>query len=296
MKILLLGKNGQVGWELQRSLSVLGEVIALDRNASPLCGDLTRLHDLALTVQSVRPDVIVNAAAYTAVDKAESEPDLAALINTEAPKLLAQEAAKLNALLVHFSTDYVFNGLGADPWVEGAATGPLSIYGHTKLQGEQAIQESGCKYLIFRTSWVYAAHGANFAKTMLRLAAEHTQLSVINDQYGAPTHASLLADVTAHAVRIVQKKPSALGIYHCVPTGETTWFDYASYVINRARELNVPLKVESILPVSTAEYPTPARRPLNSRLNTDKLQQTFDLTLPAWEQGVNRMLQEILEK
>lgn len=205
MKILLLGKNGQVDWELQRSLSILGEVIALDRYSSPLCGDLVR---------------IVNAAAYTAVDKAKSEPELAALINTQAPQRLAQEAAQLGALLVDYSTDYVFDGAGSAPRAEGTTTNPLSVYGLTKWQGEQAIQASGCKHLIFRTSWVYGARGANFAKTMLRLAAEREQLSVINDQHGAPTSAELLADVTAQAVRVVQKKISALGIYHCVAAGD----------------------------------------------------------------------------
>lgn len=294
MKFLLLGKNGQVGWELQRSLAVLGEVVALDRHSTDLCGDLSDLDALAQTVKTLKPDVIVNAAAYTAVDKAESEPELAALINTQAPAVLAREAVEQGALLVHFSTDYVFDGAGAMPWTENDQTGPLSVYGRTKLEGEQAIQASGCRHLIFRTSWVYGSRGHNFARTMLRLAGERDQLSVIHDQYGAPTSAELLADVAAHAVRIAHDYPATLGLYHCVASGETTWFDYASHVIQKAREAGLSLRVREIVPVPTTEYPTPAQRPLNSRLDTDKLQQAFGLTLPSWQQGVDRMLQEIL--
>ncbi len=300
MKLLLLGRNGQVGWELQRSLAPLGELIALDRQGDAggqgLCGDLSRLDELARTVRALRPDVIVNAAAHTAVDKAESEPDQARLLNALAPQVLAREAAQIGALLVHYSTDYVFDGSGSAARTETDATAPLSVYGSSKLEGEQLIQASGCRHLIFRTSWVYAARGGNFAKTMLRLAQEREALSVIDDQWGAPTGADLIADVTAHAIRQLQRQPGDQGLYHLVAGGETTWHAYASHVIARARELapDRPWKVQRIAAVPTSAFPTPAQRPHNSRLNTDRLQQTFGLRLPHWQAGVDRMLQEII--
>ena len=301
MKLLLLGKNGQVGWELQRSLAPLGEVIALDRQSvnvagNGLCGDIGDLQALAQTIRSVRPDVIVNAAAHTAVDKAESEPDLAWRLNAEAPEVMAREAKSLGALLVHYSTDYVFDGSGSAPRKEGDMTGPLSVYGRTKLEGEQRIAATHCRHLIFRTSWVYAARGGNFAKTMLRLAQEREALSVINDQWGAPTGADLIADVTAHAVRHVAVHEADCGLYHLVAGGETTWHAYASHVIERAQSLRPDLgwKVQSIAAVPTTAFPTPAARPLNSRLHTQKLQIAMQLRLPDWQQGVDRMLQEIL--
>ncbi|PUE51927.1 dTDP-4-dehydrorhamnose reductase [Limnohabitans parvus] len=298
MKILLLGKNGQVGWELQRSLAPLGEVLALDRHSTDFCGDLSQPERLAQTVRDWRPDVIVNAAAHTAVDKAESESELARCLNVTAPAALAQAAAEIGAWLVHYSTDYVFNGEGDQAWQEGDATGPLSVYGQTKLEGEQAIVASSCKHLIFRASWVYAARGGNFAKTMLRLAAERERLTVIDDQHGAPTGADLIADVTAHAIRQVMasQTPALAGIYHLVASGETTWHGYASHVIAQARHLQPDpgLKVTEIAPVPTTAFPTPAQRPLNSRLSTHKLQEAFGLVPPPWQQGVNRMLAEIL--
>jgi dTDP-4-dehydrorhamnose reductase len=298
MKILLLGKNGQVGWELQRSLAPLGELLALDRHSTDFCGDLNQPERLAQTVRDWRPDVIVNAAAHTAVDKAESEQDLARCLNATAPAALAQAAVDIGAWLVHYSTDYVFNGQGEQAWQEGDATGPISVYGQTKREGELAIVASGCKHLIFRTSWVYAARGGNFAKTMLRLAAERERLTVIDDQHGAPTGADLIADVTAHAIRQATAKPAAdfSGIYHLVASGQTSWHGYASHVIAQARALQPAqaLKVSEIAPVPTSAFPTPARRPLNSRLSTHKLQQTFGLVLPPWQQGVDRMLREIL--
>ncbi|HBJ99036.1 MAG TPA: dTDP-4-dehydrorhamnose reductase [Delftia acidovorans] len=300
MKLLLLGRNGQVGWELQRSLAPLGELIALDRQGDAggqgLCGDLSRLDELARTVRALRPDVIVNAAAHTAVDKAESEPDQARLLNALAPQVLAREAVQTGALLVHYSTDYVFDGSGSAASTETEATAPLSVYGSSKLEGEQLIQASGCRHLIFRTSWVYAARGGNFAKTMLRLAQEREALSVIDDQWGAPTGADLIADVTAHAIRQLQRQPGDQGLYHLVAGGETTWHAYASHVIARARELapDRPWKVQRIAAVPTSAFPTPAQRPHNSRLNTDRLQQTFGLRLPHWQAGVDRMLQEII--
>jgi len=296
MKILLLGKNGQVGWELQRSLAPLGEVIALDRHSTDFCGDLSQPERLIETVAVCRPDLIVNAAAHTAVDKAESEPELARRINAEAPAALAQAAVHTGAWLVHYSTDYVFDGSGEQPWHEGDTTGPLGVYGQTKLEGEQAIAASGCQHLIFRTSWVYAARGGNFAKTMLRLAQERERLTVIDDQWGAPTGADLIADVTAHAVRQAHRGAAASGLYHLVAGGETSWHGYASHVIAQAQKLRPELNwaVKDIAPVPTTAFPTPARRPLNSRLNTRKLQSQFALTLPHWQQGVDRLLSEIL--
>ena len=301
MKILLLGRNGQVGWELQRSLSVLGEVVALGSDATHnqqgLCGDLTDLAGLAETVRRVQPQVIVNAAAHTAVDKAQSEPELARLINALAPAVLAQEATQLGAWLVHYSTDYVFDGSGNTPWRETDATAPLSVYGQTKHEGEQAVALNP-KHLIFRTSWVYGARGGNFAKTMLRLAAERDTLSVIDDQIGAPTSAELLADVTAHALRAAWIKPELAGLYHCVAGGQTSWHGYARFVLGQAQALGQTLKAgpEQVNATSTAHYPTPAQRPLNSRLDTTKLQSSFGLTLPPWQQGVARLLTEISGK
>ena len=295
MRILLFGKGGQVGWELQRSLAPLGQVIALDHDsAEGLCGDFTNLDGLAETVRRVAPDVIVNAAAYTAVDKAETEADLARTINALAPGVLAEEAEKLGAWLVHYSTDYVFDGSGEKPWLESDVTGPLSIYGASKLEGEQAVARCA-KHLIFRTSWVYAARGVNFAKTMLRLARERDQLKVIDDQIGAPTGAELLADVTALAVHAVQGQQGLAGLYHLAASGETSWHGYARLVIGHARQMGQPIRVadEALEAIPTSAYPTPARRPHNSRLNTQKLQAAFGLSLPDWQPGVKRMLDEI---
>ena len=295
MKILLFGKNGQVGWELQRSLAPLGELVALGSfGHAGLCGDLSDLAGLAETVFKVKPDVIVNAAAYTAVDKAESEPEQARLINALAPGVLADEAQKLGAWFVHYSTDYVFDGSGGQFWQETDATGPLNVYGRTKLEGEQAVTRC-VKHLIFRTSWVYAARGANFAKTMLRLAQEREQLKVIDDQIGAPTGAELIADVTALALRAVLQKPEQAGIYHLAAGGEVSWFDYARFVIEQARQRGLPIKVapEAIEPIPTRAYPLPAKRPHNSRLDTRKLKQSFDLVLPDWRVGVTRVLGEV---
>lgn len=296
MKILLFGKNGQVGWELQRALAPLGEVVALGSSSSEFAADFSDPESLAATVRAVAPQWIVNAAAYTAVDRAESEADLARAINANAPGVLAREAAAIGARLVHYSTDYVFDGSGSTPWVEDAATGPLGIYGATKLEGEEAILRSGCLHLILRTSWVYAARGGNFAKTMLKLAQERDALKVIDDQIGAPTGADLLADVTAHALRQAARQPEVCGTYHVAAAGHTSWHAYAVHVIEQARAQGRPIRVarEAIEAVPTSAFPTPARRPGNSRLNTRKLQDTFDLRLPAWQSGVDRMLAEVL--
>lgn len=298
MKILLFGKNGQVGWELQRSLAPLGDVIALSADSRGMCGDFTNLAGIAQTVRAVAPDIIVNAAAHTAVDKAESEPELARTINALAPGVLAQEAQHCGAWLIHYSTDYVFDGSGDQPWRESDPVGPLSVYGKTKLEGEETIRAAGCQHLIFRTSWVYAARGCNFAKTMLRLAQERDRLTVIDDQIGAPTGADLLADVTGHAIRIALRHPNVSGLYHLVASGETTWHGYASFVIEFARHAGIDIKVapKAIEPVPTTAFPLPAPRPKNSRLGTDKLQKTFGLNLPHWQSGITRMLTEILEK
>ena len=298
MKILLFGKGGQVGWELQRSLAPLGDLVALDADSQNLCGDFTNPEGLAQTVRAVAPDIIVNAAAHTAVDQAESEPELARTINALAPGVLAQEAKRRGAWLLHYSTDYVFDGSGDKPWLETDPTGPLSVYGKTKLEGEEAIRATGCQHLIFRTSWVYAARGGNFAKTMLRLAQERDFLSVINDQIGAPTGADLLADVSAHAIRTALRNPDVGGLYHLVAGGETSWHGYASFVMDFARQASIEIKVtpEAIQPVPTSAFPLPAPRPKNSRLDTQKLKNTFGLNLPHWQSGVARMLTEILEK
>ena len=295
MKILLFGKGGQVGWELQRSLSLLGELTALDFDSTDYHADFSRPAALADTVRALRPDVIVNAAAHTAVDKAESEPEFAARLNAEAPHVLATEAAALGAWLVHYSTDYVFDGSGAAPRNEDAATGPLSVYGQTKLDGENQIRASGCRHLILRTSWVYAARGGNFARTMLKLAAEREALSVIDDQIGAPTGADLLADITAHAILAVRREPQLAGTYHAVAAGETSWHGYACFVIEWARAHGLPVRVaaDQVKAVPTSAYPTAARRPLISRLDTRKLCSVFGLTLPHWHAGVQRMLHEI---
>jgi dTDP-4-dehydrorhamnose reductase len=292
MKILLLGKNGQVGWELQRSLASLGELVAPGRDDADLCGDLSNLDDLARTVQTVRPDVIVNAAAHTAVDRAESEPELAHTLNALAPGVLAREAAKIGAWLVHYSTDYVFDGSGSRPWSETDAPAPLSVYGRSKLEGERLIQAACPQHLIFRTSWVYAARGGNFAKTMLRLAQERERLTVINDQFGAPTGAELIADVTAHALRQCLRQPADAGLYHLAASGETSWHGYANQVLALARLIDSAIKIKAteVVPVPSSAFATAARRPLNSRLDCQKLQNTFGLVLPNWPLGVERMI------
>ena len=299
MKILLLGKNGQIGWELQRSLAPLGELVALDRHSTEAqggCGDLTQPERLRETVKRLRPDVVVNAAAHTAVDRAESEAELAHTVNAQAPGALAEAASTVGALLVHYSTDYVFDGSGQAPWREDATPAPLSVYGASKRDGEGLVRASGARHLVFRTSWVYAARGGNFARTMLRLAQERDRLTVIDDQWGAPTGAELIADVTAHAIRQALREPACGGTYHLAAAGETSWNGYARFVLDTARALkpDLPLKAREVAPVPTSAYPTPARRPLNSRLDTARLRDTFGLELPPWQAGVRRMLAEIL--
>ena len=295
MKILLLGKNGQLGWELQRSLACLGELVALDRHSTTHCGDLSNPAALADTVRACRPDVIVNAAAYTAVDKAEGDEDMARTINAQAPAVLAREASALGALLVHFSTDYVFDGSGQRAWTESDVPAPLNVYGQTKLEGEQAILAVCPRHLIFRTSWVYAARGGNFARTMLRLAQEGERLTVIDDQRGAPTGADLLADVAAHCIRQVLRRPGDVGLYHLAASGQTSWFGYAKHVLDQVWTVQNATKivVKEVLAVPSSAFVTAAARPLNSRLDTRRLQAVFGLSLPPWQHGVDRLLAEI---
>jgi dTDP-4-dehydrorhamnose reductase len=293
MNILLFGKTGQVGWELQRALAPLGDVVALDFHSTEYCGDFSNPEGVAETVMRIKPDVIVNAAAHTAVDKAETERELSDLLNARSVEAIAKAAASIGAWVVHYSTDYVFPGDGETPWRETDATAPLNVYGETKLAGEQALQKHCPKHLIFRTSWVYAGKGNNFAKTMLKLAKARDELSVINDQFGAPTGAELLADCTAHAIRVALNKPEVAGLYHLVAGGTTTWHDYAALVFDEARKTGIELALTKLNAVPTSAYPTPAKRPSNSRMNTEKFQRNFGLTLPSWEKGVKRMLDEL---
>ncbi|MBX9894960.1 MAG: dTDP-4-dehydrorhamnose reductase [Nitrosomonas sp.] len=298
MKILLFGKSGQVGWELQRSLAPLGELVALHSSSTNLCGDFRDLSGIQASIRTVKPGVIVNAAAYTAVDKAEQEPGLARTLNAEAPGLLAQEAKRLNARLIHYSTDYVFNGNGDRPFVETDHPEPLNIYGQTKLEGERNIHAAGCEYVIFRTSWVYATFGNNFIKTMLRLAQQRDSLKVVNDQTGAPTGAELIADITAYTLLMLKHQTLASGIYHLTAKGYASWFEYAKLILTQAETANFSLKMNpgNLQPIPSREFPLPAQRPLNSRLNTGKLEQALGLQLPDWQTGVQRTLTEILNK
>ena len=297
IKILLLGKNGQVGWELQRTLSALGDLVSIGRPEA----DFSRPEILCELLNLHRPDVIVNAAAYTAVDKAESEPEPAFQINAEAVGVLAQEAARLNAWLVHYSTDYVFDGQKSSPYNEEDETCPLSVYGKSKREGENRIREyHPGRHLIFRTSWVYSARGANFAKTMLRLFKERDSLQIVADQIGAPTSAELIADVTALSLHrifgaVAQDMPKFSGTYHLAASGCTSWHGYAEYLLELAQAGSMPLKANTIRlqPIATEAYPLPAVRPRNSRLDTTKLVDTFALCLPDWRYHVRRLMDEL---
>lgn len=298
MKILLLGRNGQLGWQLQRSLAPLGQVIALasqaQQNPNQWCGDLTNLDGLRQTVRELAPDLVVNAAAYTAVDKAQTDIEQAYAVNALGPSLLAEETLRLGAWLAHFSTDYVFDGSGEQPWRESDTCAPLSVYGASKRQGELEVARNP-RHLILRTSWVYAARGSNFAKTMLRLGAEREELRVIADQIGAPTGAELLADVSAMALRQAMAQPPLAGLYHCAAAGQTSWHGYAQFVLQEARAMGLQVQVapERVVPISSADYPVAAPRPLNSRLDCTRFAGTFSIHLPFWQIGVRRILQEI---
>jgi len=295
LKILLTGKNGQVGFELKRALAPLGKIVALGSREL----DLSDLSAIRETIRQYQPDVIVNPAAHTAVDRAESEEDVAKRVNSEAPGVFAEEAEKRGIPLIHYSTDYVFDGRKEGAYQEEDATSPLGVYGRTKREGEKAIQKACSRSLILRTSWVVGAHGNNFLKTMLRLASEREELKVVADQFGAPTSAALIADVTAHLLRqMMHGDASAFpyGIYHLVARDVTTWHEYAAFVIEFARKQGFPIKVpaDKILPIPTSDYPTPARRPQNSQLSVEKLEKTFDLHLPNWQDGVVQILEQIL--
>jgi len=300
-KILLLGANGQLGNELTTALQILGDVKALTRAEADLSQpDLLR-QSLAGITQNFVPTVIVNAAAYTAVDKAESEPDVAHAVNALSVGVLGEVAQQCGAMVVHYSSDYVFDGTDTQPWQETDAPHPLSVYGQSKLAGEQALTKSCAKHLILRTSWVVGTHGGNFLKTMLRLAAERDSLRVVADQVGVPTSTDLLAQVTVQMVQAMQDADAhdpRWGVYHVAAGGETTWHAYAQHVIASAHARGMPLKAtaETVHPITTAEYPLPAPRPLNSRVNTHKAQHTFNLTLPDWQQGVDGILGALLSK
>lgn len=299
MKILLLGKNGQVGFELDRSLQPLGQVYALDRhsNADGLCGDVANFDAMTHAFDQIRPDIVVNGAAYTAVDKAETDTVQAELINHLAVKHLAELAKQHQALLIHYSTDYVFDGTGETAWTEEDSTGPINVYGQTKRQGELALEQSGANFINLRTSWVYGTHGNNFIKTMLNLGASRETLGIIADQIGSPTGASLIADITAQIIRQYQLNPTSIemGHYHLAARGECSWYDYAKFIFDVAREMGADLKVKQVNAIGTADYPTPAKRPHNSRLNTSKLQRNFSLHLPHWQQGVRQVLGELID-
>lgn len=295
MKILLFGKNGQLGWELQRSLLPLGQVLSVGRKDV----NMEDMNALSKCVQQFQPDIVVNAAAYTAVDKAESEPEKAYLINSEAVGVLASEANKYNAWLVHFSTDYVFDGKKSSPYDEEDKSIPLSIYGKSKLGGEKLIQKNHTKYLIFRTSWVYGAHGHNFAKTILKLAKEKEELKIINDQFGAPTSAELIADITALALFKIGQTTNFedyRGIYHLTASGETSWHGFAQAIIERAhlyKNIRIRTLPESVKTITTNEYPVAATRPKNSRLTTSKLCKKFNVYLPDWHYHMHRLIDEL---
>ncbi|MBO8210395.1 dTDP-4-dehydrorhamnose reductase [Acinetobacter nosocomialis] len=301
MKILLLGKNGQVGWELQRALQPLGEVIPLDRSTSVdgFSGDLANFDQIKQAIEKIQPNIIVNAAAYTAVDKAESDQEMADLINHLAVKNLAKLCQIHHILLIHYSTDYVFNGEGTKAWSESDLTDPVNSYGNTKRLGEIALEQSGCAFINFRTCWVYGSHGNNFIKTMLKLASNREELSIIHDQIGAPTGAALIADVTAQALKYyslmgAQQQKDLLGHYHLAAAGECSWFDYAQFVFELAKQKGQSLAIQKVNAIETTAYPTPAKRPLNSRLNTNKLQANFKIHLPNWKLGVAQVLEEII--
>ena len=295
MKILLLGKNGQLGWELSKRLLPLGDVVALDRSQC----DLSTPEVIPKVIQEIKPDIVVNAAAYTAVDKAEEEEETANIINGHSVAVLAEQAKKHHALLIHYSTDYVFDGLKSSPYTEEDTPCPINAYGRSKLLGEQAIQKSGVQYLIFRTSWVYAARGNNFIKTMLRLASERDELKVISDQIGAPTSATLIADVTVEVIRQLTSKSQSKSIselYHLAASGETSWFGFARLLIESAilNGHHLKLSPDCVVPISTAEYTLPAKRPSNSRLDTTKLRADYRISIPKWEEQVEQTVTAVL--
>jgi dTDP-4-dehydrorhamnose reductase len=301
MKILLFGSNGQVGWQLRRSLSVLGEVIALDRASRPLSGDLCDAEGVAASVASVAPDVVVNAAAYTAVDRAEDEQELAFAVNALAAEALASAAARQGAWLVHYSTDYVYDGGGEQPWRETDPTGPLGVYGRSKLAGDEAVARATPRHLILRTSWVFDSWGQNFTKSILKAASAREELTVVADQWGAPTRAALIADVTTHALRVLSASSQAermAGVYHLASSGSTNWHGYAQFLLHEAAARGWPLRAvaERVRPIASSDYPVRAARPKNCRLDTTLLRKTFGLNLPPWQDGVRAVVAELAQQ
>lgn len=289
-KILILGRSGQVGWELRRTLACAGEITTLDQEDV----DLTKPDSIRGVIQAIQPAVILNAAAYTAVDKAESEIEIAAAINSTAPGVLAEEAKRMGSLLVHFSTDYVFDGTKATPYVETDAPNPINAYGKTKLDGDLAIEAVGGEYLIFRTTWVYGGRGKNFLLTMLRLAHERPELRIVDDQYGAPTTSGCIAQAVASVLAQVRagdgfKLDGRSGIYNLTNTGETTWCGFTKEIVKQANGY-FGVGTPKVIPIATSEYPVPAKRPVNSRLNGDRLDETFGVRLPRWEQALELVL------
>lgn len=294
MHILLFGKNGQIGWELQRALSVLGQITALSYDSNGLCGDFLNPDGIVNTIRAVKPDVIVNATGYTAVDLAEEEFADAEQINATTVKIIAKEAKNLNALFVHYSSDYVFDGQGNIAWTESDKANPLNVYGKTKLAGEQFIQEHCDKHLIFRTSWVYSLHGNNFVKTIMKLSKEKETISIVDDQYGAPTSAEMLADCTMLAIYKTMMDESLYGLYHICASGSTSWYDYSQFIIGYLQQYQGAVKVQQLNAISSSAYSQAAIRPHNSNLNTEKFRDKFNVVLPSWEIGVERMLSEYL--
>ncbi|MFQ2784397.1 dTDP-4-dehydrorhamnose reductase [Aeromonas sp. FDAARGOS 1415] len=296
MHILLFGKNGQLGWELQRSLTPLGKLTALSHDSKDYCGDFLNPQGLIETINTLKPDVIVNATGYTAVDLAEKEQNIAMKINSESVEVLAKEANKLGSLLVHYSTDYVFDGSGEQPWHEADNPSPVNFYGKTKLSGEQAVQKHCGRHIIFRSSWIYSTHGDNFINTILRLGLERETISIVNDQFGAPTGADLLADCTAHTIKLVLEDISKCGLYHVAASGVTSWYEYALFIFDFAKKKNKKILLKEIRAVPSASFVREAIRPMNSRFNTEKFQREFNLVLPEWKIGVGRMLTELMAK
>ncbi|MFA5983895.1 MAG: dTDP-4-dehydrorhamnose reductase [Methylococcaceae bacterium] len=296
MKILVTGSQGQVGWELARALLPFGDIIAADRDFM----DLSNLAVLRQTLQQIKPDIIVNAAAYTAVDKAESDQDAAFVLNTKVPEIMAEEAAKNRTLLIHYSTDYVFDGSKATAYNEADSTNPINVYGQSKLAGEQAIQSTDADYLIFRTSWVYGLRGQNFVNTILRLAAEREELNIVADQIGAPTWARLIAETTSLVLKQVLQEQIqgsfSSGIYNLTATGSTSWHAFAQAIVELARQQGADLKVQQINPIPTEAYPVPANRPKNSHMSTALLEQRFNLLMPAWETALKLCMQGLVLK
>jgi dTDP-4-dehydrorhamnose reductase len=282
LKILLFGGAGQLGFELQLGLTMLGETIVPGLGSIPRV-DLAKPEQIEHLIATVNPDIVVNAAAYTAVDNAEADPATAMSVNAEAPAVMARQLRKMGAMLIHYSTDYVFDGRGQTPHAEEDATLPLNVYGQSKLAGEAAIQKELHRHLIFRTSWVYSVHGKNFPKTMIKLAQTRDSLSIVCDQMGAPTHTAVLSNATTHAIACLARHQPSWGLYHLAASGAASWFDFAKFILERAKHQGLIEKIPQLVAVPSSSYPQIAKRPQNSRLNTSKFQKTFQIVLPDWQ-------------